>query len=583
MLLGLMTCLTKASAEVDPNFHVYICFGQSNMEGNAQWETIDNQYVDERFQMMATTNFDNPKRTKGNWYKALCPIVSPQGKLGPTDYFGRTMVAVLPADVKIGVVAVAMGGSPIEMFDKDKYQQKLKDNPNEWWATLAKNYYGGNPYGRIIEMAKKAQESGVIKGILLHQGCSNCGDPNWPNMVKKIYNDMLTDLGLNAADVPLFVGETEREDMGGGCSYHNTVVAKIPQVIPTGHVVSSENIPGNGVDAWHFSAAGYRIFGRRYAAEVLKVMGLELRKNADYTLPNNLAVFLTPKSFDQNILAKPNTSLTLKLMCTFQDSHREDVTAEATFTSNDFNITRGRVKVGEEGTKGVVTAKWTDFLGTEHVVDITIESSGVDELGQRLTSVDQAFGKTFAIVNEGEGKAIYGSDNQNLAYDVYEKAFVNTNSGYKFKMESSAVSGCYLFRLITPTGSEYSIWGSPGYLNGFSTVADCSFILGLNNQNGQDVKNGAVWEVEYVDGMGYTLLNKYTGKYLQDAASAKYDTPTYFSFCTLEKIESGIEEVRGSKAVDQGESFYTLSGRKLNGQPSQSGIYIKGGVKVVIK
>ena len=25
-------------AQVDPNFHIYICFGQSNMEGNAQWE-----------------------------------------------------------------------------------------------------------------------------------------------------------------------------------------------------------------------------------------------------------------------------------------------------------------------------------------------------------------------------------------------------------------------------------------------------------------------------------------------------------------------------------------------------------------
>ena len=108
----------------------------------------------------------------------------------------------MPTDVKIGVIAVAMGGSPIEMFDKDKYQQKMKDNPSEWWVTLAKNHYGGNPYGRIIDMAKKAQEVGVIKGILLHQGCSNCNDSNWPNMVKKIYNDMLSDLGLNAAGFP---------------------------------------------------------------------------------------------------------------------------------------------------------------------------------------------------------------------------------------------------------------------------------------------------------------------------------------------------------------------------------------------
>ena len=267
----LATALQGARAEVDPNFYIYICFGQSNMEGNAQWEAQDVGNVDPRFQMLATCNFTNPKRTLGNWYTAECPIVSPVGKLGPTDYFGRTMVKELP-DKKIGVIAVAMGGSPIEMFDKDLYEQKYKDNYNEWWAQIARNYYGANPYGRIIEMAKKAQEVGVIKGILLHQGESNNGDEKWPGMVKKIYKDMLSDLGLKAAEVPIFVGETEYADMGGSCSWHNHVVAKIPEVIPTGHVVSAEGIPGNGVDPWHFSAAGYRTLGKRYAEKVLDVM-----------------------------------------------------------------------------------------------------------------------------------------------------------------------------------------------------------------------------------------------------------------------------------------------------------------------
>ena len=283
----LATALQGARAEVDPNFYIYICFGQSNMEGNAQWEAQDVGNVDPRFQMLATCNFDNPKRTLGNWYTAECPIVSPVGKLGPTDYFGRTMVKELP-DKKIGVIAVAMGGSPIEMFDKDLYEQKYKDNYNEWWAQIARNYYGANPYGRIIEMAKKAQEVGVIKGILLHQGESNNGDEKWPGMVKKIYKDMLTDLGLKAADVPIFVGETEYENMGGGCSWHNHVVAKIPEVIPTGHVVSAEGIPGNGTDPWHFSAAGYRTFGKRYAAKVLDVMNHPEQYTKYYTIGERL-------------------------------------------------------------------------------------------------------------------------------------------------------------------------------------------------------------------------------------------------------------------------------------------------------
>ena len=582
MSFMLTAWLSGAKAEVDPNFYIYLCFGQSNMEGNAQWQSIDNQ-VDERFQMLATTNFDSPKRKLGEWYTAKCPIVSPMGKLGPTDYFGRTMVAALPTDVKVGVVAVAMGGSPIEMFDKDKYEAKLKANPDEWWATLSKNYYGGNPYGRLIDMAKKAQEVGVIKGILLHQGCSNCGDPNWPKMVKKIYNDMLTDLGLEAENVPLLVGEVEYQDQGGGCSSHNNVVAKIPSTIPTGHVVSASGIPGNGSDPWHFSAAGYRTLGKRYAYVMLQTMGLETKVNAEYDMPENLKKVLTPKTFVTTITGKAKATVTLKLMCTFVDGHKEDLTTETTFTSEDFTINKGKVKLGEDGTSGIVTAVYTDFFGTEHKVDITVGTpSGEEQSGYgALTSIEQIENYDFYILNEDAGKMFFGSDNQNLGFDEPEKVLDNTSIvGYLFRAEK--LSGDeYLLRLLQLNGEPYVIWGSPGYLNGYSTVADCSFILGLNDQNGQDVKDGAVWEIKYESGKGFTLKNKYTGKYLSDNAAAKYDNPTYFGLYA-EGLSNGIRTVRSEKADG---AVYTLQGVKVGAKEGWDalprGLYIVNGKKVV--
>jgi hypothetical protein len=577
MVMVLVSYCLGASAEVDPNFYVYLCFGQSNMEGNAQWESVDNE-VDSRFQMLSTTDFDNPKRTLGNWYTAKCPIVNPIGKLGPSDYFGRTMVAAMPADVKIGVVAVAMGGSPIEMFDKDKYEQKLKQNPNEWWATLAKNYYGGNPYGRLIDMAKKAQEVGVIKGILLHQGCSNCGDPNWPNMVKKIYNDMLTDLGLQAEDVPLFVGEVEYENMGGGCASHNTVVAKIPSVIPTGHVVSAEGIPGNGSDAWHFSPAGYRTLGKRYAYEVLKVMGRETKADAAYDMSDNLKKFYTLKSFENIASLKAGSKVKLPVWGTFADGHREYLTAEAQVRSNDFTFEDGKLVANEEKS-GMVTVTYTDFMGQQHTQDITVTVGG-SGIGQRFTSLDAIGSQHFAIVNEEEGKALYGTDNQNLAYDVLEKAFLDTNSGYLFKLETSNANNGYLLRLIKPNGSEYSIWGNPGYLNSQPVDGWCSFILGLNNQNGQDIKDGAVWDIQYVDGKGFTLKNVGTGLYLHDAAPAKYDTPTYFTFCTLGST-TGVKTIRLDRGDDT--AIYDLLGRRVHADTLTPGIYIRNGKKYIVK
>ena len=379
--------LLGAHAEVDPNFYIYLCFGQSNMEGNAQPENTDKQNVDERFLMLATCNFNSPKRNLGEWYKATPPIVSPWGGLGMADYFGRTMVAALPKDVRIGVVDVAIGGIAIEGFMPDKIAGILAKA--ESWQAERIRAYGSDPYQRLVDMGKKAQEVGVIKGILLHQGCSNNGDTNWPNNVKKIYDNILKDLNLKAEDVPIFVGETLRQNMGGGCYAHNDVVAKIPSVIPTGHVVSSIDVPGNGQDAWHFNAAGYRTFGKRYAFEALKVMGKELQMDPEYNMADNLKKFFTPRSFSQKIVGDPNKSKMIILSCTYSDGHTEKI-RDAVFTSTDYEVRNGNiVTLGDAGTSGTLTTTITDFLGGKHEVVITLEAKGTSAISTVTTDCDE--------------------------------------------------------------------------------------------------------------------------------------------------------------------------------------------------
>ena len=338
---------------------------------------------------------------------------------------------------------------------------------------------------------------------------------------------MLTDLGLEAENVPLLVGEVEYADQGGGCSSHNNVVAKIPSTIPTGHVVSAAGIPGNGSDPWHFSAAGYRTLGKRYAYVMLQSMGLEPKVNPGYDMPENLKKILTPKSFETSITAKPKASVTLKLKGTFLDGHKEDLTTEATFSSEDFKITNGKVKLDADGTPGIVTAVYTDFFGTKHTVDITIGPAG----GTPSSNTDLD-GQEFYILNANANKMFYGSDNQNLGFDEPSKVLKNTGIvGYMFKAEKLEGSN-YLLRLLQLDGTPYNIWGSPGYLNSQPADQWCSFILGLNGQNGQDMEDGAVWEILYETGKGFTLRNIGTGLYLSDAAPAKYENPVYFTFYT---------------------------------------------------
>jgi alpha-L-fucosidase 2 len=176
----------------------------------------------------------------------------------------------LPKNVRIGIINVAVGGCKIELFDKDNYQSYVPTVP-AWMANFIKEY-GGSPYGRLLEMAKLAQKDGVIKGILLHQGESNTGDTTWPQKVKVVYGNLLKDLGLAADSVPLLAGETVNGDQGGVCASMNTIIDKLPQAIPTAHVIPSSGCTA-GADHLHFTAAGYRKFGKRYAAKMLSLLG----------------------------------------------------------------------------------------------------------------------------------------------------------------------------------------------------------------------------------------------------------------------------------------------------------------------
>lgn len=265
----------KAAGEIeqpttfDPNFHIYLCFGQSNMEGNAKIEAQDRKGINTRFRMMAAVDMANTGRKMGQWYAAVPPLCRAWTGLTPADYFGRTLVENLPDSIKVGVINVSVGGCSIDLFDEDKTEGVIARSA-DWFKGFCRDY-DNKPFRRLMDMAKKAQKVGVIKGILLHQGCTDNGQQDWPQRVKLVYDRMLSELGLNAQDVPLLVGELMSKEDGGCCYAHNAVIANIRETIPTAHVVSSMGCPG-AKDQLHFTAEGYRILGRRYAATMLELL-----------------------------------------------------------------------------------------------------------------------------------------------------------------------------------------------------------------------------------------------------------------------------------------------------------------------
>ena len=268
-LTGLLLFTVNAFSQ-DTNFWVFVCFGQSNMEGFPGLEDQDKTNVNERLQVFATVDFPKQNRTKGHWYTAVPPLCRPSCGLCPADFFGRTLVANLPANIKVGIINVAVGGCKIELFNKDSYQSYASNAP-VWMKGIIKTY-DGNPYQHLVDAAKAAQKDGVIKGILLHQGESNTGDKEWPNKVKGVYENLIKDLNLDAANVPLLAGEVVNADQKGVCAAMNPIIDDLPKTIPNSYVISSAGCPALK-DNLHFTPAGYRELGTRYGDKMLTVLG----------------------------------------------------------------------------------------------------------------------------------------------------------------------------------------------------------------------------------------------------------------------------------------------------------------------
>ncbi len=272
LLAVLWGCAATAFAAPDPNFHVFLCFGQSNMEGGGRIEERD-RTVDKRFQVLA--DFDTPARDRkmGQWYDAVPPLTRRTRGISLVDYFGRTMVANLPEKYRVGVVKVGVAGTRIEVWDKDTFRTYLANlPPADAWKPRIANEYDGNPYEYLVKLAKIAQRDGVIKGILVHQGESNFEDQDWPRKVKKIYGDLINDLNLTPAEVPLLAGEVVNADHRGEKANANVIMKLLPGTLPNSFVISSAGLPCNP-DRLHFTADGYRQFGRRYAEKMLALMG----------------------------------------------------------------------------------------------------------------------------------------------------------------------------------------------------------------------------------------------------------------------------------------------------------------------
>lgn len=284
LLLSFVATLMASpiSAAPDPNFHCYLLFGQSNMAGGGSGipfggagpsDTVIAADCDTstRIKVLAFCDCnagytaDCPRYTQNRktdtWYTAFPPLHICAEGISPGDWFAKTLLDSIRSDIKIGLIPCALSGQSLNVFFKGNSNFNI---PTYFHPTLG----NGSPYAWMLARCKLAQQTGVIKGFLLHQGESGAGSPpnlSWVAMATAIFDSLKKDLGL-PSPFTVVVGELRQDNYAGFNAQNVDVLAS---QYPNCGLASSAGLAVQSDDVFHFAAAGMRVLGRRYALAFL--------------------------------------------------------------------------------------------------------------------------------------------------------------------------------------------------------------------------------------------------------------------------------------------------------------------------
>jgi hypothetical protein len=280
IMAGVLVTVAAIHAQVDPNFHCYLLFGQSNMAGGGAGVSIGGSGsgtlnasdcdTSPRVKVLAFTTCNagsivacknSPQgRTADKWYTASPALHICDEGVSPGDWFAKTMLDSIRSDIKIGLIPCALSGQGLQVFVKGGSNFNI---PNWAHPTLGNS----SPYTWMLNRCKIAQQTGVIKGILLHQGESGSGSKAWGDVAKQIIDDLKKDLAL-PDNIPVVVGEL-RQDAKACCAGTNKAIDAFAKSYPSCGLASSQNLAVQTDDPYHFNTEGMRELGKRYARAFL--------------------------------------------------------------------------------------------------------------------------------------------------------------------------------------------------------------------------------------------------------------------------------------------------------------------------
>jgi hypothetical protein len=242
--------------QTDPELDVFLLIGQSNMAG-PPLPAAEDLSAHPRVRALGYSDCPDGRRLN-QWHPASPPLHGCDFGVGPGDYFGKVLAEAYP-EATIGLVPCAIPGVDIDYFRKGVVSRRRAE-----FAIPPDNRAAG-AYEWVIGRARLAQQAGVVRGILFHQGESDAGDPDWPGKVEGIIDSLRLELGIGP--VPFVAGELLH---GGACERHNPLIGALVGRLENAHLVSAQGL--TGYDEHHFDLPAQRELGKRYASAMLAAL-----------------------------------------------------------------------------------------------------------------------------------------------------------------------------------------------------------------------------------------------------------------------------------------------------------------------
>ncbi len=232
----------NVASPIDSNFHLYILMGQSNMAGRGE---ITDEYKTEHPAVLMLNK-------KNEWVPAHHPLHFDKSVagVGPGLSFA-TRIANQNAKVKIGLIPCAVGGTSINLWQPGRYDSATKTHP----------------YDDAELRIKMAMKSGLIRGMLWHQGESDSS----PESAK----EYLPKLQMLIARIRAVTGNPQLPVVAGELGRYkeryqsiNMQLNRLPSFVTHSAVASSEDLTDKG-DTTHFDSASAEKLGVRFAEKMI--------------------------------------------------------------------------------------------------------------------------------------------------------------------------------------------------------------------------------------------------------------------------------------------------------------------------